>query len=96
MKEKRPTTFDIDSARRYAELLQDHADKVIKGSLFKPRSVAEILSYLRTLSDAKANIWEKIRKTYPETINVTQVSLDAINVTWELPETLDEEPPTPA
>lgn len=95
MKEIRPTTFNIDSARRYAELLQDNADKVIKGSLFKPRAVSEILNYLSALSVAKANIWEQIRITYPETKLLKSVALDAVTVSWEIEGVEETTPPLP-
>ena len=76
-----PTTFSIDMQHRLVAYLKDNVDK-LKSGLFSQRSVDDIITYLKTLSGAEAQLWEQVRREYPESVGKSDITVSNTKVSW--------------
>lgn len=85
MKIIKPTTYPIDVKRRQLNELRKLLPTFIKGRLFDRPTPKQIADFIKEISYAESDLWNEVKRTYPEMPNNAEVSYEKVQ--WdELPQ----------
>ena len=70
---KKEITLSVRQARDYKNVLDENAEKILRGGLFRRVTLQEKLSFLKELASARTSLWANVYRDFPEAKDFSSV-----------------------